>query len=98
MGGLKIVDPEEEPHASACLSSDRTGLLGAYGSCQDQQGAAAWGAYDHPALAAALVFVRKEVKAQTIHKEGEGFVIIGDEESDRVQAHVSRGSLARREG
>ncbi|MNC58181.1 hypothetical protein D3C75_1078930 [compost metagenome] len=86
----QVVGIEEQPDAAAGLIADPGDLFRRRGASQQQGGLTAFGRDPHPALAAAHVGILAEVEAQLADVEGDGLVIVADQQAD--SAEVAHGA------
>ncbi|MNR38462.1 hypothetical protein D3C85_1565680 [compost metagenome] len=92
----QVVGVEEEPDAAARLIADMGQLLRRCRAGQQQRGLAATtralGRNPDPAFAAAHVGVFAEVEAQLADEEGDGLVIVADQQGDGAEMAHGAGT------
>ncbi|MNR48747.1 hypothetical protein D3C85_1680230 [compost metagenome] len=92
----QVVGVEEEPDPSARLIADPGDLLGRRGAGQQQGGLAAttraFGRDADPAFAAAHVGVFGKLETQLADEEGDGLVIVADQQTDGAEMAHGAGT------
>jgi len=88
----QVVGVEEQPDPAARLIADPGDLFRRRGAGQQQRGLAAFGRDADPAFAAAHVGVFAEVEAQLADEEGDGFVIVADQQADGAEVAHGAGT------